>query len=120
MAKSNYTALIEALKMIRKGNCESDNRRGMMQAIEAVQKSDLSQNDKTELINTIRASANPSGWYYENNGVEAVIDALTSKSEEVSASGSTESLRGFNYRNLKALVLGGQTIQVEEVSHVGQ
>ena len=96
MAKCNYTALIEALKTIRKGNSESYNRRGMMQAIEIVQKSDLSQNDKTQLISTIQESANPSGWYYQNNGIEAGIEVLILKSEEVSASGSTESLVVFH------------------------
>ena len=133
MATCNYTNLIETLKSIPRGNSESDNRNGMVAALEAIKSSELSDSEKERLNKTIRESANPSGWYFDSNGTSEAIEALEnfrtnlSDSKPLSPPTATEALnsdrgqiedntgnqRTFNRRNLKNLVSDGRIFSVE-------
>ena len=133
MATRNYTNLIQTLKSIPRGDSESDNRKGMITALEAVKLSNLPESNKEQLRKTICQSANPSGWYFDSNGTHEAIKALdsirahTNDSKDLSPAsailvsrsvrGQTEdnmsTLRMFNRRNLKNLVSDGRIFSVE-------
>ena len=127
MTTQDYTNLIQTLKSIPRGNSESDNRNGMVAALNAIKSSDLPEADKERLHKTICQSANPSGWYFESNGVNGAISALESIISEPATqvlktkdnqfeSGKVPDMapkRTFNRRNLNNLVSDGRIFSVE-------
>ncbi len=138
MATDHYTNLIEQLKSIPRGNSEGANERGKNQAIQYVTNSDLSDNEKQSIIQAIVKSANPSGWYTVNNGVNAAIETLNTLRANITASEQRSSETNgkplirkrndnnalthhqsisttFNRRNLKNLVSDGKIFSVEFV-----
>ncbi len=112
MAKqnSNIIQLIEALNKLNEVVCvsESTNRQVRDKAIDAVRKSDLDDQVRTDVVRAISSAANPSGWYYESNGIKAGINVLNALEIEA----PTES---FNHRNLANLVSDGSIFSVEFV-----
>ena len=127
MTTQDYTNLIESLKSIPRGNSESDNRNGMVAALEVIKLSDLPDTDKEQLSKTICQTANPSGWYFDSNGITGAIPAL----ESIISATATQVLktkdnqfesrkvpdkapkRTFNRRNLNNLVSDGRIFSVE-------
>ncbi len=123
MATEHYTNLIGNLKRIPRGHSEGENERGKNQAIQYVNNSELSDNEMKTVIQAILKSANPSGWYTVNNGVNTAINALESliarSATEGSKTKNNETAQTdkasvpFNRRNLKNLVSDGKIFSVE-------
>ncbi|NKB60976.1 MAG: hypothetical protein GKR95_02140 [Gammaproteobacteria bacterium] len=79
MANTEYTNLTDTLETIYQNsprNSESANCRAMESAVKAVRASELSGEEKQQLVKTIQSAANPSGWYYDNSGIPAAHEAL--------------------------------------------
>lgn len=101
--------LIDALNELNSGEVccsESANRQVSEKAIELVRQSDLDDQARSEVVRAISRAANPSGWYYECNGIKAGVEALSALESEVPQ-------QGFNIRNLANLVSDGAIFYVE-------
>ena len=109
MANSNnITQLIDTLNELNSKACcsESANRQARDKAIEAVRQSDLDDQARSNVIKAISRAANPSGWFYECNGVKAGLKALSDLESEAPQ-------QSFNHRNLANLVSDGAIFYVE-------
>lgn len=109
MAKSNYTELSNQLSELLRTSprsSESQNAITSGKALELVRSSSLSEDEQEAVLNAISNSANPTGYYYDNNGIQAGIEALESLEPQV------EPVR-FNIKNLQNLVSNGAIFSVE-------
>ena len=118
MATSKYTELsnkLSALLADSSSNSESRNAIAYSKAEMLVNESELSGEDKAAVIDAMYKAANPTGYYYEQNGIQAGLDAI----EEISASevqktaSQTAEPVQFNLKNLQNLVSDGAIFSVE-------
>ncbi len=87
MPTNNYTALLTNLENLNtRGTSEGDNFHVYTQAQELIQASALDTYEQGILLTAVTESANPSGWYYIGNGIQAAINILDeSQAIEVAA-----------------------------------
>lgn len=109
--QNTITTLIESLTVLSSASnstSESANRGAMTQAQTLVSESDLDQDVIASVSAAIRSAANPSGYYYDTNGIKAGLEAL--QVEEVTEAAATIPL---NRANLKNLVSTGSIFSVK-------
>ncbi|SET44104.1 hypothetical protein SAMN05216326_12718 [Nitrosomonas marina] len=115
MAATKYTELSNKLSVLlaeSSSNSESQNAIACSNAVILVNESALTREEKNAVVEAIGNTANPSGYYYENNGIQAGLDAIKKIETEVSASQSAAPTR-LNLKNLKNLVSDGTIFSVE-------
>ena len=113
--------MIETLTQINRsnpGHSEAQNRTTQVAAQQAVRDAGLDEDTTKTVCNAIAKAANPTGWYYETNGIKAGIAALEALLEEIEASQAETSkpaqpVMALNYRNLQNLIADGHVFHVE-------
>lgn len=112
--QNDITTLIESLTelaSVSHGTSESANRTAMSKAQELVRQSGLAEDTIKSIFSVIAKAANPSGWYYDTNGIKAGLEALEAlQVEEVTEAAATIPL---NRANLKNLVSTGSIFSVK-------
>ena len=119
--QNDITTLIESLTNLANvshGTSESANRSAKSKAQALVQASGLDQDTIKSICSVIAKAANPSGWYYDTNGIKAGLAALEElvvevEVEEVKASKPVETAIRLNRTNLKILVSNGAIFNVK-------
>ena len=102
--------LIDSLSTLAQnavGNSESANRQN--QAQEIVRQSSLDEETIKAVCAVIAKAANPTGWYYDNNGIKAGIAAL----EALQTEEETTATIPLNRTNLKNPVSDGSIFNVK-------
>lgn len=119
MAEKQYTELRTVLTDLNTKsprNSESQNAITCGEAVALIRASNLSQNERNALCNAALGSANPTGWYYQNNGIQAAITLLEQyENQEEKTPASTGGWQTLNRANLKNLVSDGAIFSVEFV-----
>jgi len=114
MANTNYTEVTNQLESLLKTsprNSESQNAIACSKALAIVRKSELSQDKQSAVLSAISSKANPTGYYFENNGIQAGIEAVSSLQQQ--AAEVVEPVTRFNHKNLQNLVSNGAIFSVE-------
>lgn len=115
MATTKYTELsnkLSALLADSSSNSESRNAIAFSKAEILVNKSELSMKEKAAVIGAMYKAANPTGYYYESNGIQAGLDALKQIEADTPAS-QPDAPNRLNLKNLKNLVSDGTIFSVE-------
>lgn len=113
MANTKYNELHAALTDLQESattNSESANARTCTQAQQLVWNSDLSEEERTTIYRAIGSAANPSGYYYDDNGIKAGLEALAAYSKTVEQQKTTAS--AFTHNNLAKLLSDGKIATV--------
>ncbi len=114
MAESKYTEVTNQLESLLKKsprNSESQNARAFNKAQELIRKSELPQDEQSAVLRAISSKANPTGYYFENSGIQAGIEAVFSLEQQ--AATVAEPVTRFNHKNLQNLVSNGAIFSVE-------
>ncbi|SEN71139.1 hypothetical protein [Nitrosomonas marina] len=114
MAATKYTELSNKLSVLlaeSSSTSESQNAIACSNAVILVNGSTLTREEKNAVVEAIGNTANPSGYYYENNGIQAGLDAIKKIGSE--AEESQPSPTRLNLKNLKNLVSDGTIFSVE-------
>lgn len=110
--QNSITTTINSLTVLAQNPCTSEraSRSMMTQALVVVRHADLDEDTIATICSAIRKAANPSGYYYDTNGIKAGIEALEAlQAEEVEA----ETTIPLNRANLKNLVSTGSIFNVK-------
>ncbi len=116
MATNQYTELLTALTNLNATsprNSESQNAITCGKALELVRASGLSLDEQNALYKAISETANPSGWYYQNNGIQAGIEVLEQYESQAAEESTDAPSQPFNRANLRNLVSDGGIFSVE-------
>lgn len=119
--QNSITTLVESLTnlaSISHGTTEAANRIAKSKAQTLVRESDLEQDTIKSICTVIAKDSNPSGWYYDGNGINAGIAALeeltqTEAVEDNAVIESVETSVALNRANLKNLVSNATTLVVK-------
>lgn len=116
MATNKYSELLAALTNLQSTaprHSESQNASTCNAALKLIWESDLPEQARKTIYEAISSAANPSGWYYENNGIQAGIErleAFLANAQEVQKNDKVSI--AFNLANLQNLVSDGAIFSV--------
>ncbi len=121
--QNDITTLIESLTQLASislGTSESANRAAKEKAQTLVRESDLDQDTIKSICSVIAKASNPSGWYYDTNGINAGLVVLEELEQPEPAEANAEiapvkTSICLNRTNLKNLVSNGAIFNVKFV-----
>ena len=65
-----------SLKSKSTSKSENENSKACTKALTLINQSDIEQEEKAILKKAVSQKDNPSGWYYDNNGINAALELL--------------------------------------------
>ncbi len=119
--QNDITTLIESLthlESVSHGASESEKRSAKTKVQDLVRQSGLDEDTIKSICSVIAKASNPSGWYYDTNGINAGLAALEElvQAESVDESTAVEPVETsicLNRTNLKNLVSNGAIFNVK-------
>ncbi len=117
MATADYSGLLSALTNLQstaQRHSESSNAAACRTAQNLVWESDLPEQERKAVYQAISSAANPSGWYYENNRIQAGISLLETflANTQKRAPQNNKAPADFSLANLQNLVSDGRTFSI--------